>query len=183
MDALVTSLFGLIGVLVGGIITYILQVKWQFIEDRRDALGKIMDWLDEMDYAVSRVIAITATDLSTGKRKKGQWPDLKRSIVKLDLPRRSRRLLPMGVYQGMSPILEMMDTIYKTNNEEAELYNAMTSHQLKDHREWAKKRKLLENQLGDLNVLASQYRTLVEKEFARTYNLTYIFTIRREFPF
>ena len=49
---------GLLGVIIGGLITYVIQKRDEYIHDRREALALVLDWLDPIDLAVSHAVAL-----------------------------------------------------------------------------------------------------------------------------
>jgi hypothetical protein len=198
----------LLGVVVGGLITYLTthaletqrwkqQKKDKYLEDRREALKLVLDWIDPIDRAINRaaVLANPFRMTFTGgnaRRSELKWPDLLTEIAKMDLHPSSRYLLPPGIYSGANIIIAALDEIGNLDIQLTEAREQAVEqrklHPEKQHHfkmdppsqfgefddEYQDRirelQKELLNKLDELRELANQYRTRLQEEYNATYN-------------
>ena len=130
-NAIAPGLPTLLGVIVGGLITYLTTQaletrKWKqqkrdtYLADYRDALKLALDWIDPINRAIDRATQIVLVyekrvyvPESDPNGLRGDaagpmkyWPDLAKELSTLDLRLASRALLPPGIIQGQNAIVD-----------------------------------------------------------------------------
>ena len=114
-----TLLSTLLGVIVGGIITFLTtwtienqkwkqQKKDKYLQDRREALGMAMDWIDPIDQAINHAISLSSPFGGKLEEWRQYWPNLQGEIAKIDLRPRHRVLLHEDIYAGARPIIRCL---------------------------------------------------------------------------
>jgi hypothetical protein len=92
------------------------QRKDRLMQDRREALSAVMDWLGPIDNAVNRAtmranpLRQTTPGQDAREWEEG-WPNLLNEISKRDLRQSARWLLPPGIYEGANPIIRQIDDV------------------------------------------------------------------------
>ena len=119
------TLLPLIGVLIGGLITYLTTRaldgrRWQrekkdrLQERQREALALALDWLAPIEAAWIRASG-SALSLIHGRISEDEflnrWPDLLSALSKRDIPAPLRVLLPHTAYEKGFEIIEHLDAL------------------------------------------------------------------------
>ncbi len=178
-----TLLATLLGVIVGGIITYLTtrtiedqkwkqQKKDKYLQDRREALGLVLDWIDPIDRAVNRAIVLSSPYREDRGEIRQRWPNLLEEIAKLDLRPHFRVLVPKDLYIGANPIINKLDEIYTLSIQLQEERTLINSEPQENHwkDEWKNDIKKLEDELGNVRALTDAYKQRLEEEFKATYS-------------
>ena len=116
-------LFPLIGVIIGGLISYLstsrLQArrwerekKYKLAEKRREAVSLALEWLAPIERAWNSAFMISSSfargDISE-KEFRERWPDLLSELAKRDLPASLNILLPEGIRHRGFRVLRQLD--------------------------------------------------------------------------
>lgn len=118
---------GLVGVLAGGITTFLAtymleREKWrqrkqdEECHDRRQALAGLLEWLGPIQSALTGAVEMT---FQFGPDRPDpdaaavmdEWPDLATKIGELDVPAGARYVLPSGLYEAAWPIIDELDAL------------------------------------------------------------------------
>ena len=186
-NIIIPVLSTLLGIGVGAWATYLTtskieaqkwkqQKKDKYLEDRREALKLLLDFIDPIDRSISKASMLASPFRPTYpgqnlREWQQRWPDLQAELAKMDLRPASRYLLPEGLYGGANPIINLLDEIYVVRTrltEELEILRTEKSN-AKHNARFAELRDELLNKLGDLAQMADQYRKDLRKEYAATY--------------
>ncbi len=122
-NTLAPGLPTLLGVIVGGFITYLTtqtletqkwkqQKKDKFLDDRRRALRALMAWIQPMYDALDKAKYAFWIYM---KDWYSDWPDLEADLAKLELDPSFRVMLPGGAYEEALPILKKFGEIRELN--------------------------------------------------------------------
>lgn len=118
-------LFPLIGVIIGGIITYFVTIaaerqKWRqakqdrLLETKRDGIAIALQWLDPMKLAIHRANMLLSTHLQGNMDQEEfmkRWPYLVGELKEYDIPAKLRVLLPSELYVRSNRIVRGLDEI------------------------------------------------------------------------
>jgi hypothetical protein len=124
-EKLFDSLWPLVGVLVGGFITYrvtsvVATQRWQQEKaDRRaqierEGIAKALEWLDPMERALSRSNLLVSSLLQfkiDDERFLASYPTLVSDLAKLDVPMPHRILLSDNIYVAGNRIIRAFDEV------------------------------------------------------------------------
>jgi hypothetical protein len=125
VDPVLAALGSLLGVIVGGLVTYFVTTaaekqRWRqekadrLALDRRAAVSKALGWLDPMDLALSTASMSVTSLLQLNlehQEFRTQYPHLVSDLAKMDVPPDLRLLLPASVYSDGHRILRAFEEI------------------------------------------------------------------------
>jgi hypothetical protein len=108
----------LLSVIVGGFITYLTtstleSKKWKqekkdkFQEQRRDAIGLALEWVDPIKIAVMQASALAMLFINNNidfEELMREWPDSLHNIAHINIPARLRILVPSNIVEHANEI-------------------------------------------------------------------------------
>lgn len=118
-------LYPLIGVIVGGVITYFIttaaeRLKWhqakqdRLLETKRESIAIALQWIDSMELAISKANMLLSTHLQGDMEQEEfmeRWPYLVGELKVYDIPVKLRVLLPNELYERSNHIIRGLDEI------------------------------------------------------------------------
>ena len=125
LDRILVLLLPLLGVLVGGLMTYFAtrsvetrrwkqQKRDRLAEGRRDAISQALAWLDPMDRTLTTVNMLVSSLLQLHIEDEDfldRFPSLNSELAKSDVQPGIRPLLPIYAYQDGSNIVRGFGSI------------------------------------------------------------------------
>lgn len=122
---LLDIVFPLIGVIIGGVVTYLVTTaserqRWRqakqdrLAEAKREGIAIALQWLDPMELAISRANMLLSAYLQGDMDQEEfmeRWPYLLGELKKYEIPARLRVLLPSELYVQSIRIVQCLDEI------------------------------------------------------------------------
>jgi hypothetical protein len=187
---LAAVLSGFIGVVVGGLITYLTarkletqkweqQKKDKLLQDRREAIVQMMDWIDPIHIEMLGAMLVASVKWPPGAPGEDDWPGVTDGIAELHIRAPKRYLLPPGLYEMADPIIVKVEELRKLAREYGKLARFAMSEGVQNWND--PERDKVAAQVLDMQVrlleettqlmgLAKDFEKRLEQEFRDTYS-------------